>query len=600
MASDDSSKVAFDPAAPAGERFDAMSSLSQIYRPGVNSIIPPEDLQPALEFIQNSLEEERILKAQNVIQFPARGNPAPKQGMQSVYIDQQQIMVSGEYYEKPTAINFDALRNMSEQTPILAAVIQTRIRQVNRFCQISEDGGPGFEIRHIDRKHKMSGDEDDAAKLVGQFISNCGWEFNPRKRKALKRDNFPQFMAKSIRDSLALDSCPIETEMKRSKDLGIDGFYAVDGATIRLCTEQGYEGDDEIYALQVIQQRIVAAYDREHLIYEVRNPRTDVRLAGYGLAEPEMMVRVITGFLNALTYNISGFDQNALPKGLLTLMGEYGKEDLIAFRRFWNSTVKGINNAWALPVMVAKDSDAKAQFERFDDGFNEMHFANWMTLLTSIICAIYGMDPAEINFESFAANKSSLSGSDTAEKLSTAQDKGLRPFMAFYEGMISDYIVSAFSDKLCFRWTGLDEDDGVLTESQKLLLTVNEARAERGYQPWKSDGDGPDIGEAPMNPDLISVWQAATMPQPGEEFGGPKAEDQMDFGTTDDDPEQPGSNGEEQTTRPHAGRQAVGNDSNPTKSAAGGGKRTKEAPTGRTGGSFGKAVDTFIYSVGQD
>ena len=28
-------------------------------------------------------------------------------------------------------------------------------------------------------------------------------------------------------------------------------LYAVDGSTIRLCTEDGYEGDDEIFALQV-------------------------------------------------------------------------------------------------------------------------------------------------------------------------------------------------------------------------------------------------------------------------------------------------------------------------------------------------------------
>jgi hypothetical protein len=45
-------------------------------------------------------------------------------------------------------------------------------------------------------------------------------------------------MAKSVRDTLTMDAAPIETEFKRARDLGLDGFYAVDGASVRLCTER--------------------------------------------------------------------------------------------------------------------------------------------------------------------------------------------------------------------------------------------------------------------------------------------------------------------------------------------------------------------------
>ncbi|MBV9201317.1 MAG: hypothetical protein JOY83_16635 [Alphaproteobacteria bacterium] len=113
----------------------------------------------------------------------------------------------------------------------------------------------------------------------------------------------------------------------------------------------------------------------------MRNPRADVRLAGYGLGEPELLIRVVTGFLNAMSYNIAGFDQNAIPKGILQLTGDYGAEDLAAFRRYWNAMVKGINNAWALPVLTSKDPDGKATFTPFNVEFNEMHFSKWMTLL---------------------------------------------------------------------------------------------------------------------------------------------------------------------------------------------------------------------------
>ena len=77
-------------------------------------------------------------------------------------------------------------------------------------------------------------------------------------------------MSKSVRDSLVMDSAPIELEWKRDKSKGIDGFYAVDGATIRLCTEKVYDGDDTIFALQVVEGMITSAYTHDDLIYENR------------------------------------------------------------------------------------------------------------------------------------------------------------------------------------------------------------------------------------------------------------------------------------------------------------------------------------------
>lgn len=318
-------------------------------------------------------------------------------------------------------------------------------------------------------------------------------------------------MGRSVRDSLTMDSAPIELEWKRDKTLGIDGFYAVDGATIRLCTEEGYHGDDEIFALQLVQGQITTAYSFEDLVYECRNPRADVTAAGYGLSETELLIRVVTGYINAMTYNIKGFDSNAIPKGMLHLNGNYDDKDIKAFKMYWNSMVKGINNAWSLPVMVSKDQESKASFEKFGVEFNEMYFAKWMTFLTSIICALYGMSPAEINFDSFSGgNSSPLAGSDTAEKIASSKDSGLRPLLSYYENTISDFIISEFSDNLVFRWTGLDpEDADKKHEMRKLILTVNEVRAEEGHQ--KMPGLA---GDAPLNPSLIPLYQQENTPEP--------------------------------------------------------------------------------------
>lgn len=556
--SDDARSTAFNHAAPDNERVEALSGLQKAHMPSASAMIPRADIQPIIDVINEGLMDGAMLKARggNILTFPdARGGygtgpePKKKRGMQSLYIDDLQVFASGEYFEKPSALNFDALRQMCDQTPILSAIIQTRIRQVGRFCNPSEDGGPGFEIRHVDRKHILTSQEEMVTDLLNKFIMHCGWEFNARARKRLRRDTFSGFMAKSIRDSMSMDSAPIETEMKTDRTLGLDGFYAVDGATIRLCHEQGYDGNDEIYALQVVDGRITTAYTLDQLVYEPRNPRADVRLSGYGYAEPEMLVRCVTGFLNAMTYNSKGFDSNSIPKGLLHLSGDYSQEDLVAFKRFWNSMVKGVNQAWTLPVLVSKDQESKASFENFGVEFSEMHFSKWMTFLTSMVCAIYGMDPGEINFESFAADKSSLSGSDTSAKLDASKDKGLRPFLAYYESLISDYILGEW-EQYCFRWVGLDEENPEQAwEGDKLVLTVNELRAAKGYQPYPTDDDGPDLGAAPLNPALMAAWQQATMPEQGEEFGGPAAEGE-DFGTVDGEGDPQGGGGDQKPGMP--------------------------------------------------
>jgi hypothetical protein len=526
--SDNAASIAFDPSAPAEERTEALGALQKAHVPSASDLLPPEHLRPVIDAINAGYEEEEFrksLQSNVVVPFPARSRE--RQGMQSVQLDEWQVNLQGDYWERPSALGFDSLRMMVEQTPVLNAVVMTRVRQVQRFCRVSEKAtdAPGFEIRHMDKSHQLSSSEGDSIELLNRFMMNCGWEFSPRKRKALKRDSFSQFMAKLTRDSLTMDSAGIETEWKRNKALGLDGLYAVDGATIRLCAEAGYQGADEIFALQVVQGRISTPYTYEDLIYEPRNPRTDVRVSGYGLPETELLIRVVTGFLNAMSYNIKGFDNNAIPKGMLHLTGNYGEQDLAAFKRYWNSMVKGVNNQWTLPVMVSKDQESKASFEKFGVDYDEMYFSKWMTFLTSIICAIYGMSPAEINFDSFTSgNTSALGGSDTAEKLAASKDSGLRPLLSYFENLFTDYVIGEFSDKYAFRWTGLDpQDQSQKFEMRKLITTVNEARAEDGYEPMK----GP-LGDAPLNPQLMAVWQQISgigQPEPAEgDFGDPNAE----------------------------------------------------------------------------
>lgn len=525
MTTDTARAILSDPRAPADERFDAETELTKAVMPtGLSSLIPRDEVQHVIDHILTDLADQELAKAGQrgrVIPFPSQAAKAGDKGMQSLYLDDIQINIMGNWYEKPGVFSFDSMRMMVDQTPILNAVIMTRINQVRRFCRVQENGkGPGFEIRLRDKDKHAGATQKDSIQSLQSFFNHCGWESNPRKRAKLKRDDFATLMAKLTRDTLTMDSAPIETEFKKDKSLGMDGIYAVDGATIRLCTEDGYEGDDEIRALQVVQGRVRTAYTFDNLIYKPRNPRTDVLVGGYGMSECEILIKVVTNLLNAMTYNSKYFDSNSIPKGVLHMSGNYDKDDLAAFKRYLKSMTSGVQNAWAMPVLVSKDSESKASFENFGADHDEMMFAKWMTFLTSIVCAIFGIGPDEINFESFSSKNGGLgNGNDTEEKLASSKDKGLRPLLSYFEDMFTDYIVSDFSEDYVFRFTGLDEEDETArAERDKLCDTVNEMRA-RDSKPAITEA----WGDAPLNPSLLSAWQAEQ--QAGQEdFGTPGAD----------------------------------------------------------------------------
>jgi len=500
---DNATNTAFNHAAPIDEIIDALGGLQKSFIPAQSELLPMDAINELIAFYgDNNLH--KAIEASNV-PFPSEASKHGKDGMQSVFLDDFVLPSQGEYWERPSQLSFDALRAMSIQVPVLNAVVMTRTRQVQRFCRVSEmdTSYPAFEIRHTDRKHSLTDSEAKQTTELAKFIANCGFEFSAKERKKLRRDSFAQFMGKATRDSLILDSVGIEVESRGDKKLGMAGLYSVDGATIRLCSEKGYRGNPDIYAVQVVNGLVRTAYTFDDLIYEPRNSRSDVTAAGYGLPETELLVRVVTGFLNAMTLNNNVFDKNSMPKGVLHLSGNYSDEDLAAFRRYWQSMVKGIDNAFAMPVLVSKDAESRASFEKFGVDFSEMMFGKWMTFLTSLICAIYGMSPSEINFDSFTSGSTSaLGGSDTAEKLAASKDSGLRPLLAYFENLITDNIISEFNPDYCFRFTGLDiEDADKKNEMRKLILTVNELRAEEGYE--KLDNE---LGDAPANPALLNAW----------------------------------------------------------------------------------------------
>ncbi|MGC1301314.1 MAG: phage portal protein [Caulobacteraceae bacterium] len=503
--SDTPAAIAQNPNAPTDERYDAQAAFQ---RAGLPDFIPAGDLQPVIDFINDQYEGGALAKGGPALSL-GRADPRQDPGAafpgaaRSVILDEFQVCALGDYWDRPGLLGFEGMKAMVEQTPILNGIVLTRIRQVSRFCRPQTGRAQaGFIIEPVGKAAELGPEQRRSIELLERFISNCGWEDDPRQRKRMKRDSFAQFMAKSVRDTLTMDASPIETTFKRDRNLGLDGFVAVDGSTIRLCSEQGYDGDDEVFAVQLVQGQIRTAYTYDQLVYEVRNPRTDVTACGYGYSETEMLIKVVTYLLNTMTYNGSFFDKNSIPRGILQLFGDYGQSDVLAFKRYWNAMQQGVSHAHNLPVLVSKDRESGAQFTQVGGQLDEMAFGKWLSFLTSVACAIYGVAPEEISMESYGTRGSSLGDNDIEERLVSSQDKGLRPLLGFYENLFSDFIIRTFSSDYCFRFVGLDADEERQRfEMRKLVLTWNEARRQEG-----EDAIAGPLGDMPLNPSFIEPW----------------------------------------------------------------------------------------------
>lgn len=199
--SDNAIKTAHNPAAPADEQQDAMAQAQKAAMP--SSVV---DMAPLIKHIADSYADQQFYKSlekPGLVPYPSQAvREGKKEGIQSVWLDDRQVQILGDWYERPTNFGFDAMRYMVDKTPILSAVVMTRIRQIKRFCRVSEKGvGPGFQIRLKEQNgaNRLAKPEQDSINALQGFMQNCGWESNPRQRSRLRRDNFSGFMNKLVR-----------------------------------------------------------------------------------------------------------------------------------------------------------------------------------------------------------------------------------------------------------------------------------------------------------------------------------------------------------------------------------------------------------------
>lgn len=427
----------------------------------------------------------------------------------------------GGYKEKGQSLNFETLKEVAKKVAPISAIVNTRIDQIGTFTKQAryDEDGRGFKIRPKDLDATITDKMQEDILFLEDFILNCG------STDDALRENFDTFLRKIMRDSLILDQ--INFEIVRGMNSKPLAFYAVDASTIRVAREDDKE--DFAYA-QIIDGRVVAEFEKDELVLAVRNPRTDINAYPYGFSEIETILKQLSSYLEAEDYNMRFFKQGGMTKGILNIKsdpnGVGSQSTLEDFKRQWRTQVTGQNGAWKIPVLQLPGD---VEFINVAQSGGEMVFEKWVNYLINISCAVYRIDPAEINFPNnggVGGNGGGIFEGSNQAKYKNSRDKGLYPLLQFIENIINKYIISQFNDDYVFKFVGLNEkseEERLQIDKDRVAtyITVNELRKEQGLKPLEA-------GDIILNPYYLQAMQAGG-------GGGPEFDFEDDTDSYDDE-----------------------------------------------------------------
>lgn len=413
----------------------------------------------------------------------------------SYFIDPYQALDSMGmgYKQNPSYITYETLRAIGERATIVSCVILKRLSQWSSFCQVQPNkysvGMKVQPIGGIDRELSVS--EKERIHDITRTLLWCGVDRN------LARDNLENFGKKVLRDRLTYDQGCFETVKTRAS--GLHSFFAIDGATIRLAARDTEEDTpphlrdlkSEVQYVQLMHGEVKKLYTIEELAFLVANPRSNVRVGGYGFPETEMLMVTALSQAWAEQWNQNAFRQGSTIKGALNIKGNIGQNQFEGFKRQWQAQTSSVANAHKTPIINCDG----LEFVPMQLSNTEMGYQMWIEYLIKVTCAFYQIDPAEINFDlRGGAGQAPVFMTTNEAQQKVSRDQGLAPLLRYMSNALNRYVMPYIDDRYEVVFAGLDAK----TEEQAIELrlkqsqshyTINEVREMDGLKPLKKGGD---------------------------------------------------------------------------------------------------------------
>ncbi|MDC7221621.1 MAG: hypothetical protein PQJ59_16925 [Spirochaetales bacterium] len=425
-------------------------------------------------------------------------------------------------------------RAISEKAWLVNTIIGHLIDKVTPYMRPQKTKAQRyFSIELKDPDAKMSAKDRKRAKEIQEFFMKTGWD-----NSLQHEDDLIHYTKKIVRDLLTLDQVAAEKLWSRGGDLL--SFEAVDAATILRCNEEGYEGDDKIRFVQMMDNQVVSQYTGDQMIFQFQNPRTDVNHFGYGYSKVEQAVNLIVALIHSFVHNAGNFTDDKLPRGMILMEGDIGFEELEEIEDYIvdmmaPNGVGGAMNKWGIPIIpTGKGGDKSTiKWQPLGSSNRDMEYSQWQDYLNMGTCALYGVDMESMGFKSDKSAKIMESGSAEGRKYS--DDKGVGNILTFLERHFQS-ILDHIDPKFEFIFHGFEQDDAKesregLEFELKTFKSLNEVRKEKDMDPLDPKkfpfADIPGL----QNPQILQAYNATLG---GEEEGGEPEEDQEDDWNSDD------------------------------------------------------------------
>jgi hypothetical protein len=371
------------------------------------------------------------------------------------------------------------------------------------------------------------GKKSKEAAAIENFLLNTGFEEDEDRE-----DTFIKYCTKILNDFFDIDQ--IATEIRYTRIEKPYDFWAIDAATIEKVIP-GQDNPEKIKYIQVIDHIPCAAYTKKELIFDFQNARSDVLYSFYGYSYVEQAIDLITGFINTFAYNAGFFTENKLPRGMLLIDGDASQETIDSIQDYLFELLSGNpTSQWRIPIIPSgkkQNEGGQIKWVQLGGTNKEMEFQNWLDLIISGVCALFGTSIDDLGLHS--AKSQPMFEGDGKHKFQENKSRVLGNVLGYLQSYLNRIIATVNPDYE-IEFVGYErEDPKEVLELDKgeveTYKTLNEKREEKGLKPLEFDW-----ADIPQNPQSVQLFMGSQGGMSGltdmEGMGGGEMGDDMDFG----------------------------------------------------------------------
>lgn len=396
-----------------------------------------------------------------------------------------------------------ALRSVADTYDVARLCIQEIKRQIS---------GHKWEIVS---KDQIAGDRTAADPNAGRVDVLRGFWRHP---DGVHR--FDEWIKMALEEVLVIDALPLFKHRTLGGQLG--ALEIVAGDTIKVLIDQrGRVPDPPNPAYQQIIKGLVRGqYSRDEMLYGRLNPRAG---SAYGQSPTEWCLLAINTALRKQLYELAYYKDGNIPDALLPFPGEkVTPEQIRLFQDYIDTRLKGDSETRRGMTAVPVPGNTTASFRpyEFRQPRWERDLEEWML---QIVCAAYGIAPAEIGF-THHVNRATAQGQENAA------ERKLTDYLNYLAAIINGINEDEFGERdLAFVWmdTKPEEDTLKMAQVDKLRIetgqrTPDELRQRDGLDSLNEGGDEAFIITASgpvLMRDIAGASTVATTPRPAPVVG---------------------------------------------------------------------------------